>query len=50
MSEEPTQDAEVDEIVAVVEDADKVESYVNDDGQPALRLSERGARWGARWR
>ena len=35
-------DAELDAIVAMLEDAALIESYTQDEGKPALRQTERG--------
>ena len=39
-------DADLDAIVAMLADAGLVEAYVDESGQPALRLTERGAQMG----
>jgi hypothetical protein len=39
-------DAELDELVAMLGRAGLVESYINEDGKPAPRLTERGAQLG----
>ena len=38
--------ADLDAIVAMLSDAGLVEAYVDEGGQPALRLTERGAQMG----
>ena len=39
-------DAEMDAIVAMLEDAGLIESHTNEDGKAALRLTPRGAQIG----
>ena len=39
-------DAEMDRLVAMLEEAGLVEQYTNDDGKPALRLTDRGRQLG----
>jgi hypothetical protein len=39
-------DAELDRIVAMISEAGLIEAYVNEDGRPALRLTEKGAQMG----
>ena len=39
-------DAELDAIVAMLEEAGLVEQYTNEDGQEALRLTPKGAQLG----
>jgi hypothetical protein len=39
--------AELDELVAMLEDVGLIDPYVNEDGKPALHLTERGADAGA---
>lgn len=41
-------DAELDEVVAMLQEAGLAEPYVNDDGKPAIRLTARGAAIGSR--
>jgi DNA-binding MarR family transcriptional regulator len=43
---DPMHDAETDAIVAELEQAGLVESYVNEDGKVAYRLTTRGAQLG----
>jgi len=40
------QDAELDAIVAMLEEAALVEQYTNEDGKEALRLTPKGAQLG----
>jgi hypothetical protein len=42
----PDHDAELDAIVDMLTEADMVEQYTDDDGKPALRLTDRGAQMG----
>lgn len=39
-------DAELDTIVAMLGDAGRIVSYVDDEGQNSMRLTERGAQMG----
>ena len=38
--------AELDELVAMLEDVGLIDPYVNEDGKPALRLTESGTALG----
>ena len=42
--------AELDELVAMLEDVGLIDPYVSEDGEPALRLTESGTALGERWR
>ena len=46
MPDDPTHDAEMDEIVAQLEQAGLVETYVNAEGKAAMRLTAKGAQLG----
>ncbi len=46
MTHDPTHDAEMDAIVAELEKTGLVETYVDQDGQEAMRLTAKGAAMG----
>jgi DNA-binding MarR family transcriptional regulator len=46
MTHDPTHDAETDAIVAELEKAGLVETFINDEGKVAYRLTPKGAQLG----
>ena len=44
MTHDPTRDAELDAVLEQVETAGLVEQYVDEQGQPAMRLTPEGVR------